>query len=182
MEWRLVEKTAHDTRGEVAGGSLREPKLGAQSQRKCDVVCANWRQSCEGAALPLWSRLARVVNPDLSSYCIMGDLHDVSGVASITGLGRNFASSLEDVGDAGNMSTSYPAAVLVGVIVSLAGQLRHTWAPVQSAGEFTVEGNSVVRYRAAVLPFRNGARAPKHWLGLASWIVLPMHDAAMARH
>ena len=182
MEWRLVDKMAHDTRGGVAGDSWREPKLGAQSQRKSDVVCAHWRQSCEGAALPAWSRLARVMNSDLSSYCIIGDLHDVSGAASITGLGRNFASCLENGDGASTMSTSYPAAVLVGVIVSLAGQLRHSWAPVQTAGEFAAEVNSVVRYRAAVLPFRNGARAPKHWLGLASWILLPTRDAAMARH
>lgn len=182
MEWRLVDKTAHDARSAVAGASWRGPKLGAQSRRKGDVVCANWRQSCEGAALPAWSRLARVMNSELSAYCIMGDLNEVTDGASITGLGSNFASSLENAADAAKLATSYSAAVLVGVIVSLAGQLRHSWAPVQSAGEFVDEANSAVRYRAVVLPFRNGARAPKHWLGLGSWVLLPMPNVAMAKH
>jgi hypothetical protein len=122
------------------------------------------------------------MNTDLAAYCVMGDFIEPTGTATITGMGVNFAANLESHDNATKMATSYPAAVLVGVIVSLSSQLRHAWAPIQSAGDFAAEVNRVVRYRAAVLPFCNGTRAPRHWLGLASWTVASSAEAIAGRH
>lgn len=132
--------------------------------------------------MPRWAVLSRVMNADLAAYCVMGDFIDPAGTATITGMGVNFATNLECADVGAKMATSYPAAVLLGVIVSLSGQLRHSWAPIQSAGEFAAEVDRMVRYRAAVLPFCNGSRAPRHWLGLASWTAVSTLEALSGRH
>jgi hypothetical protein len=182
MSWKLIPNAGATEFPVLHTDPGIAPWPAATIRRRSERLYAKWLEARNGAAMPAWSALGTVMGPDLSTYCVMGEFGTSEGDPTITGMGIHFSESLDVSGDEDRTVASYPAAVLIGIILSLSSQLQHNWTPIQSAGEFFSEFNKLIRYRAAVLPFGESRARVENWLGIASWIVAPTAEETPVRH
>ncbi len=140
------------------------------NRRRTDMILAHWEDCRGGRMLPTWADHVRVVGGGLEDYCVAGHFGYARSEVVTTRIGGHFLEQLNNGPDASG-HTTYPAAVVIGVILTQSEQLFHDPYPLVRDGEFLNMHYVRIRYRTIVLPFGEGRSAADHWLALGSWAV-----------
>ena len=140
------------------------------SRRRTDMILARWEDCCGSRMLPAWADHVKVAGGALEDYCVAGHFGYARSEVVTTRIGSHFLDQLNNSPEVSG-HTTYPAAVVMGVILTQSEQLFHDPYPLVRDGEFLNMHYVRIRYRTIVLPFGEGRSAADHWLALGSWAV-----------
>jgi hypothetical protein len=138
------------------------------TRRKTDMVLARWNAFRGDRTLPSWADHVRIADSGLYGFCVAGHFGYTRAHVVTTRIGDHFLDQLSD-GRATSDHSAYPAAVVMGVILTQSEQLFHDPRPLARDGEFLDMRYVRIRYRTVVVPFGEGKSTADHWLALGSW-------------
>ncbi len=140
------------------------------SRRKTHMILERWN-ACRGARmLPAWANHVDVAGAGRDDHCVAGHFGYTRTDVVTTRIGGHFLDQLNNGREVSDR-TAYPAAVVMGVILTQSEQLFHDPYPLVRDGEFLNMHYVRIRYRTIVLPFGEGKSAADHWLALGCWAV-----------